>query len=412
MSILTNLLGSWFGRWNPRAVYLLSSQSSRRSMEAYEHDLVRAIIDTIATHAAKSTAMHIREHPDGTKEVIRNSPYARLINECPNEMMSGFDLKYKLISQLEINNNSMAYIKWDGVKPKAIYPVGWRDFALFRVEDGSWGVSFRGADGQVYRLPMEDVAMLRRHFSKDDVYGGTNDALKNILDTLRASDEGVRRAMDVSNRVRMFIKTKKSMLNSPKDKAETANEFAKRIEQAGKNGGVAAIDLTEDVQPVSLTAYTLNAAQMAAVNKRVMTYWRVNEHIITSDYTDNQYQAFYESVIEPRLMQLGQAFTNAAFTQAERDRGNKIIFVAPMLLHASTATKVQLIQSTKDIGLLEINEMRELIGYGPTEGGEKRLISLNYVDAANQNAYQGVSETKGGGSDESEQEQADGAETL
>ncbi len=381
-------------------------------MEAYEHDLVRSIIDTIATHAAKSTAMHIREHPDGTKEVIRNSRYAQLLNEQPNEMMIGFDLKYKLISQLQTNTTAMAYVKWDGVKPKAVYPVGWQDFALFQISDGSYGVSFRGADGQVYKLPLEDVAMLRRHFNKDDVYGGGNDALKNILATLRASDESVQRAMDVSNRVRMFIKTKKSMLNSPKDKAETAQEFAKRIENASENGGVAAIDLTEDVQPVSLTAYTLNAAQMTAINKRVMGYWRVNEHIIMSDYTDNQYQAFYESVIEPLLLQLGQAFTQAFFTQAERDRGNKIIFVAPMLLHASTGTKVQLINSTKDIGLLSIDEQRELLGYGPVPGGDKRLISLNYVDAENQNAYQGVgNQTVSGGEDELPQS-ADAASSL
>jgi hypothetical protein len=38
--------------------------------------------------------------------------------------------------------------------------------------------------------------------------------------------------------------------------------------------------------------------------------------------------------------------------------------------------------------LISINEAREIFNLVPVDGGEKRLVSLNYVDADKQNEYQ------------------------
>jgi hypothetical protein len=42
------------------------------------------------------------------------------------------------------------------------------------------------------------------------------------------------------------------------------------------------------------------------------------------------------------------------------------------------------------IGALSRNEVREIFNMAPIEGGDKYLVSLNYVDADQQNNYQGV----------------------
>ena len=47
MGYITTLLGKWFGGWKPRVVLGFGQQGNRRAAEAYEHDLVRAIVDTI-----------------------------------------------------------------------------------------------------------------------------------------------------------------------------------------------------------------------------------------------------------------------------------------------------------------------------------------------------------------------------
>ncbi len=40
------------------------------------------------------------------------------------------------------------------------------------------------------------------------------------------------------------------------------------------------------------------------------------------------------------------------------------------------------------LGILSLNESRSLLGLEPIEGGDKRLQSLNYIDADNANKYQ------------------------
>jgi len=107
-----------------------------------------------------------------------------------------------------------------------------------------------------------------------------------------------------------------------------------------------------------------------------------------SDYTEAQGQAFYESVIEPILLQFGQALTNACFTQGERDSGNRIIFNSATVMSASMPTRINLLNATKETGELTPNERRELIGYPPVEDGDERLVSLNYVKAKDQSKYQ------------------------
>ena len=40
------------------------------------------------------------------------------------------------------------------------------------------------------------------------------------------------------------------------------------------------------------------------------------------------------------------------------------------------------------LGIMSLNESRNLLGLEPIEGGDRRLQSLNYVDASKANKYQ------------------------
>ena len=40
------------------------------------------------------------------------------------------------------------------------------------------------------------------------------------------------------------------------------------------------------------------------------------------------------------------------------------------------------------LGIMSLNESRNLLGLEPIEGGDRRLQSLNYVDADQANKYQ------------------------
>lgn len=75
-------------------------------------------------------------------------------------------------------------------------------------------------------------------------------------------------------------------------------------------------------------------------------------------------------------------------TRGQLERGEQIIFYSERLQYASWNTKVQAIEKLMGLGILSLNESRALLGFEPIEGGNRRLQSLNYVDADKANDYQ------------------------
>lgn len=82
-------------------------------------------------------------------------------------------------------------------------------------------------------------------------------------------------------------------------------------------------------------------------------------------------------------------------TNNQLERGEEIIFFSERLQYASWNTKVGAIEKLMGLGIMSLNESRALLGLEPIEGGDKRLQSLNYVDASKANVYQ-VGENEGG----------------
>lgn len=375
-------------RVNSYGYYGYTAESPRWLREAYEQETVRAIVDCIASHTARAQAMHVIMDKDGRiREIKRSSPYAKLLNQQPNELMSGYDLKYKIIAQLETKTTAMVYIKWDGLTPRSMIPINYQDFEICPVHGGGYAVAFDDDEGTGQVLPLEDVVLVRKFFCNRDVAGDGNEPIRNTLNMVAASDSGFIEALSVSNKVRGLYKQKKAMLD-PEDVKKGQSEFSARFAAAAKGGGVVGVDSMEEYVPLNVTAYSANAAQMAAVRDNLYAYWRTDEAIVKSTYTEQQGQAWYESVIEPHWQRLSEAFTNACFTPHERECGNRILFSGTALMGTSYQTRVNLITNTKETGLLSVNEQRELLGYPPVEGGDERQVSLNYVKASDQSKYQ------------------------
>jgi hypothetical protein len=119
-----------------------------------------------------------------------------------------------------------------------------------------------------------------------------------------------------------------------------------------------------------------NAAQAKETKQRLYDYFGVNDAIVQNKYNENEYNAFYESEIEPIIIQLSNAFTNALFNSTQQSFGNKIIFEASNLAYASMNTKLNLLQMV-DRGAMTPNEWRLVLNLSPIEGGDKPIRRLD-----------------------------------
>lgn len=135
---------------------------------------------------------------------------------------------------------------------------------------------------------------------------------------------------------------------------------------------------------------TLDKDQLQKVNNNIYDYFGISEEMIRNDYNPEKWNSFFEGVIEPLSIQLGEAFTNAIFnTQSIKD-GHRIIFTTHRLQYASIDSKIKLLHEILPYGLVTKDTALELLDLHPIGGeeGAKILQSLNTIDSSIANNYQ------------------------
>ncbi|MFV9511813.1 phage portal protein [Tepidibacillus sp. LV47] len=354
--------------------------------EAYDSDLVRAAVDTIARNAAKLKPKHIRRVNGDI--IPQDSQIQRLLQTRPNPYMDAFTFYYKVITQLYLKNNSFIFIDADPTgNVRGFYPLNASTIELLEAR-GEIFVRFTFLGGDRVILPYTSLIHLRRHFYKNDFYGETNDtALLPTLELINTTNQGIINAIKSSANLRGLLKFSQAMLK-PEDIKKERDRFVTEYMDITNNGGVAALDAKADYIELKNDPKIIDKDTMNHIKQTVYDYFGVNENIIQSKYTEDEWNAFYESTIEPLAVQMSLEFTSKLFTEREQGFGNEIIFEANRLQYASTKTKVQLINTMMPLGILTINEAREILNLAPVEDGDKRLVSLNFVNAQIQDQYQ------------------------
>lgn len=358
-----------------------------RNINVEDNDLCSAIIDCNATHIARGQVLHVVMDKNGRiAEVKRSSEYTRLFQN-PNPMMTRQDFLNSMAWQLQLTNLAIAWVKWDGIHPVEVWPLVYLDMEVRERLDGGYAVRFTDMDGVEYTVALEDLVVIRRKYNGVGYTGQDNSSIKDSLEMVGSLDDGLKQAVTISNKIHGLLKQKKSML-AGESVEKSQSEFISRMQNAAQNGGIVALDSMEEYTPLNVSAWTANAAQQKQITERVYTYWRTPIEVVNNTASEQVMQNYYDSIVEPVWEEMAEAFTNALFTRREQACGSCIIVTSGAATGASWNTKLMIVSNTKDLGLLTPNEYRELLGYAPVEGGDERLVSLNYVKASEQSKYQ------------------------
>lgn len=356
----------------------------------YEADVVRAAVDAIARNAAKLKAKHIRR-VNGDVIPVRDR-IGRLLQVRPNPHMSAYDLQYKLVSTAMLDNNAFAYPEWRGGRLEAIWPVSCTAAEMLEDEAGTFYVKFYFADRGSIVLPYSDVIHIRRHFYDNDLLGSPNSPINTTLSVLHTTREGLAQAVKTSAHLRGILKYQ-GMLKEEDIKANR-ERFVNEYLTVQNAGGIAALDAKAEYQELKNDPKMVNADQMKELRDAVFRYFGVNENIIMGKYTEDEWNAFYESTIEPIAVQMSLEFTTKLFSDREIGYGNEIVFEANRLQYASVSTKLALV-SMVDRGAMTPNEWREVFNLSPIEGGDMPIRRLDTRPTDE--------DTEGGGDEDSDE---------
>ena len=335
------------------------------SGDIYSSDDVRDSIRALSEHTSKA-------NPRCTDKNIE-----RLLSLNPNMYMNGKDMLAKLRNILEIKNTAFLFIQRDNTnKVIGFYPVPYRNFEAVEYSKRLFiKFEFSGQAANSLVIPWEDLAVLRKDYVFSDIAGENNKPLLTPLNVVNTMDNGLNNAIKSTANLRGILKSTKAML-SPEDIKKQKDQFVKDYMNLDNEGGIASLDSTQEFKEINLKPTTATAEEADTYRERIYRYFGVNKKIITSNYSESEYDAFYEARIEPFLIALSLELTRKIFTDKQISYNNKVWFESNRLQYASAKTKISMV-ALVDRGLMTPNEFRELFNMPSYEGGDEFILRLD-----------------------------------
>lgn len=401
-SLFSRIFGSDKSTTNPASSTEVKILDDRKAIfTPYKGDFkndpdIRACVDAIARNGAKMHPRHIRNF-SGKIENLTGNLY-KILAKRPNEIQNAYQFYYQVIANLEMYNDSFIYIQRDSnLKLTGLYPLDFSEGKLYEFQGKLW-IKFKFGRSKERFVPYDSCIHLTRFTGEDGLFGGSAIPIVKILSIKHVLDEGIINAIKTTQSIRGVIKSTQAMLK-PEDVKKMRDQFVEDFVKNGDKSGIGGLDATTDFTPVKIEPTTASDSQIKSIDSKILSYYGLSEEIIQSKYTEDQWNAFYESVLEPIGLQMSLDFSNKIFTPTEKNFGNEIIFECNRLQYASNKTKIELLRYANNI--MTINELRETFNLAPREDGDRIMQDLNHIDSDIANQYQtGDMNNEGGQEDE------------
>lgn len=377
-------LNEIFRRKNIQNIPTNTVQINNKNMEIISHetstftsngsvalsDIVRSAIRPKIRAIGKLTALHTLEG-----NLRANSDISLLLQE-PNPIDTLQTLLEKLATQLQLNNNAYAVVYKDNEgNPLEIYPVFATSAQMSKSSNNNYFIEFNLAKGGKLTVPYEDVIHLRQEHNSKEYFGDhPSGVIGDLLQSIGVSDEAVEKAVRNSTSLKWMMKFKTTM--KPEDMKAETERFKQDYMTMQNNGGVGSTDNKAELEQIKSNVYVPDTSIQKEKIKRVYDYFGVNEDIIQSNFSENQWSSYYEAEIEPVLIQLSNEFTRKLFLKTERLAGNKVVFASTGLQYASLESKIKLVELV-DRGLMTPNESREILNLPKLADGDVPIRRLD-----------------------------------
>jgi HK97 family phage portal protein len=333
--------------------------------DLYASEVVRACVRTLAEHTSKAGVKVTR------KGVSADPALERMIQYRPNVYMNGKDFLSKIRTLLELHNVCFTHIRRNEAgRCVGLYPLPKAQYESVE-HNGRLYIRFRFASGLEMVLAWDDLAVLRKDYNTSDIYGDSNDAIFTSLDLLSTTAEGMSNAIKSTANLRGIVKSTKAML-SDEDVKKTKERFVSDYMTMSNTSGIASLDATQDFIPISLQPHLANYKNVEELRNNIYRYFGVSEDAILSKISGDDWEALYESKIEPVLLALGLELTNKIYADADHE----IVFESNRMQYMSTANKLALV-ALVDRGAMTPNEWREVMNLAPVSWGDKPQLWQN-----------------------------------
>ena len=347
----------------------------------YEMELTRAAIHAFATQCSK------------LKPEIKGNAYKELATRLqfkPNSFMDTTKFLYRIATILSVNNTAFIVPIMDdaGMFITGYYPILPSMCEVVEYQGKPW-LRYTFTTGQKAAIEFDRVGIMTQFQFKNDFFGESNAALYPTMQLINVNNQGIIEGVKQSANIRFMAKL--ANIFKATDIANERKRFTEENLSYENNSGVLMFDNKySEVKQIESKPFIVDADQMKAIQTNVFNYFGTNEKILQNNFTEDDWNAYYEGKIEPFSLQLSLVMSNMTFTEREIVRGNQILFTANRLQYASNTSKLSIVTQLFDRGFLTHNQGREVFNMLPIDDGDKYFIRKEYAEVSNLAETQGI----------------------
>lgn len=371
---------------------------SQFGTDIYASDVVQQALGCIVKEMKKLNPQHIRMV--GSDPIPVKGDVQDVLRE-PNPLMTTSDFLEKICWLLLLNYNAFilpVYYTWTDEKTgqerryyKELYPIQPELVEFIEDASGRLFTRFTFMNGEQTTIPYSDIIHIKYNYSVNDYMGGDYSGQpdhKPLLKTLQLNHqllEGVSKALNASYAINGIIKY--NTLISDDDTAKAVEDFNRKLQNS--ESGFVPFDLKSEVIPFERKIALVDDKTLKFIDEKILRNFGVPLDILRGDYSQDTYNAFYQSTLEPLIISISQAFTKKIFTTREKSLGNQIQLYPKDLIFMTVDQTLAMISELAPTGGLYENEKRAALGLRPLPELEgKRFMSLNWIDADKAAQYQ------------------------
>lgn len=345
----------------------------------YESELIRASINSIATHISKLKVETEGPARPGLQNKLRHGP---------NEWQTWSQFLYRLATVLYVHNTAFIIPVTDEYgETSGIYAP-----LPTRCEIVQYGgkpyLRYEFRNGQKAAIELEMCGIMTRMQYRDDFFGESNHALLPTMDLIHIQNQGIEEGVKSAASYRFMAQL--NNFAKAEDLAKERKRFTKENFAADSEGGGVLLfpNTYANIRQIDVKPWVVDAAQMKVIRDNVFEYFGTNEDILQNRAFGDSWSAFYEGVVEPFSIQFSEVMTRMLFTFREQSTGNFVQATANRLQYLSNADKLNVSAQLLDRGIMSINDVRDIWNLPPVEDGDVRIIRGEYYNAGEKVAAQ------------------------
>lgn len=322
----------------------------------YESELIRAAINTRATHVSKLNV----EIQGAARPALQNK-----LKHGPNAFQTWSQFLYRLSTLLDVHNTAFITPIWDEYgEPSGIYCPLPTKCELVRYGDTPY-LRYEFGWGEKAAVELEYCGIMTKFQYKDDFFGESNRALFPTMELIHIQNQGISEGVKSAASYR-FIAQLSNFSKAEDLKKERRRFTEENFSRDAQGGGLLLFPNTySNIKQIDAKPFVVDADQMRVINSNVYHYFGVNDDILNNAAYGDAWAAFYEGAIEPFAVQFSQVLTKMLFTFREQSQGNGVMATANRLQYMTNADKLNVSAQMADRGLMTRNEIREIWNLAP-----------------------------------------------